>query len=119
MAGERFEEVAKKVSEDKATAERGGAIGPIAINQYEKSFEDAVFALANDGDYTKPVRTRLGWHIIKRTRKRPTLTLEQAKRKIETQISRDERITSARQTMVARIKKDAGILRMKMFTTSL
>lgn len=108
VAGERFEEIAKTVSEDKATAERGGAIGPIAINQYEKSFEDAVFALANDGDYTKPVRTRLGWHIIKRTRKRPTLTLEQAKRKIETQISRDERITSARQTMVARIKKDAG-----------
>ncbi len=108
VAGERFEEVAKTVSEDKATAERGGAIGPIAINQYERSFEDAVFALANDGDYTKPVRTRLGWHIIKRTRKRPTLTLEQAKRKIETQISRDERITSARQTMVARIKKDAG-----------
>jgi peptidyl-prolyl cis-trans isomerase SurA len=108
VAGERFEEVAKKVSEDKTTAERGGAIGPIAINQYERSFEDAVFALANDGDYTKPVRTRLGWHIIKRTRKRPTLTLEQAKRKIETQISRDERITSARQTMVARIKKDAG-----------
>jgi len=108
VAGDRFEEVAKTVSEDKATAERGGAIGPIAINQYEKSFEDAVFALANDGDYTKPVRTRLGWHIIKRTRKRPTLTLEQAKRKIETQISRDERITSARQTMVARIKKDAG-----------
>ncbi|MDZ4749400.1 MAG: peptidylprolyl isomerase, partial [Saprospiraceae bacterium] len=108
VAGERFEEEAKKVSEDKATAERGGAIGPIAINQYEKSFEDAVFALANDGDYTAPVRTRLGWHIIKRTRKRPTLTLEQAKRKIETQISRDERITSARQTMVARIKKEAG-----------
>lgn len=111
VAGERFEEVAKKISEDKATAERGGAIGPIAINQYEKSFEDAVFALSNDGDYTAPVRTRLGWHIIKRTRKRPTLTLEQAKRKIETQISRDERITSARQTMVARIKKDAGYSR--------
>lgn len=111
VAGERFEEVAKKISEDKATAERGGAIGPIAINQYEKSFEDAVFALTNDGDYTAPVRTRLGWHIIKRTRKRPTLTLEQAKRKIETQISRDERITFARQTMVARIKKDAGYAR--------
>jgi peptidyl-prolyl cis-trans isomerase SurA len=111
VAGERFEEVAKKSSEDKATAERGGAIGPIAINQYERSFEDAVFALANDNDYTAPVRTRLGWHIIKRTRKRPTLTLEQAKRKIETQISRDERITSARQTMVARIKKDAGYAR--------
>ena len=107
-AGGRFEELAKKSSEDKTTAERGGAIGPIVINQYEKSFEDAVYALANDGDYTAPVRTRLGWHIIKRVRKRPMMTMDQAKRKIETQISRDERITAARQTMVNRIKKEAG-----------
>ena len=107
-AGGRFEELAKKSSEDKTTAERGGAIGPIVINQYERSFEDAVYALANDGDYTAPVRTRLGWHIIKRVRKRPMMTMDQAKRKIETQISRDERITAARQTMVNRIKKEAG-----------
>jgi peptidyl-prolyl cis-trans isomerase SurA len=108
VAGGKFEDLAKKKSEDKATAERGGAIGPITINQYEKAFEEAAFALANDGDYSKPVRTRLGWHIIKRTRKRPSLTFEQAKRKIETQISRDERITAARQAMVARIKVEAG-----------
>lgn len=107
-AGGRFEELAKKSSEDKTTAERGGAIGPIVINQYEKAFEDAVYALANDGDYTAPVRTRLGWHIIKRVRKRPMMTMDQAKRKIETQISRDERISAARQTMVNRIKKEAG-----------
>lgn len=108
VAGGRFEELAKKYSEDKATAERGGGIGPISINQYERSFEEAVYALANDGDYTAPVRTRLGWHIIKRVRKRPALTFDQSKRKIETQISRDERITAARQTMVTRIKKEAG-----------
>ncbi len=108
VAGGRFEDLAKKLSEDKTTAERGGAIGPITINQYEKSFEEAVYALANDGDYTAPVRTRLGWHIIKRTRKRPMLTFDASKRKIETQISRDERITAARQSMVNRIKKEAG-----------
>jgi peptidyl-prolyl cis-trans isomerase SurA len=106
--GAKFDELARKLSEDKTTAERGGAIGPIAINQYEKAFEEAAFGLANDGDYSAPVRTRLGWHIIKRTRKRPALTFDQAKRKIETQISKDERITSARQAMVTRIKKEAG-----------
>ncbi|HEY3429450.1 MAG TPA: peptidylprolyl isomerase [Cyclobacteriaceae bacterium] len=108
VAGAKFEDLAKKRSEDKNTSERGGAIGPLTINQFEKSFEDAAFGLANDGDYSKPVRTRLGWHIVKRTRKRPSLTFEQAKRKIETQISRDERISAARQAMVVRIKKEAG-----------
>lgn len=107
-AGAKFEDLAKKRSEDKNTAERGGAIGPLTINQFEKSFEDAAFGLANDGDYSKPVRTRLGWHIVKRTRKRPALTFEQAKRKIETQISRDERISAARQAMVVRIMNEAG-----------
>jgi peptidyl-prolyl cis-trans isomerase SurA len=107
-AGGNFEEAARRNSEDKATGERGGIIGPIAINQFEKSFEEAAYSLANDGDITAPIRTRLGWHIIKRTRKRPMLTLDAAKRKIETQISRDERISSARQSMVNRIKKEAG-----------
>ena len=108
QGGAKFEEVAKKSSEDKTTAERGGAIGPIVINQYEKSFEDAAFGLANDGDYSAPIRTRLGWHIVKRVRKRPVMTVDQTKRKIETQISRDERIAAARLTMVNRIKTEAG-----------
>ncbi len=108
VSGTRFEEMARTHSEDKPTGERGGTIGPMSINQFEKAFEDAAFGLANDGDYSKPVRTRLGWHIIKRTRKRPLLTFDQAKRKIESQIGRDERITAARQSMVNRIKKDAG-----------
>ena len=111
QGGAKFEEVAKKSSEDKTTAERGGAIGPIVINQYEKSFEDAAFGLANDGDYSAPIRTRLGWHIVKRVRKRPVMTVDQTKRKIETQISRDERIAAARQTMVNRIKTDAGYVK--------
>jgi peptidyl-prolyl cis-trans isomerase SurA len=108
VAGGKFEDLARKSSEDKPTGERGGAIGPMAINQFERAFEDAAFGLANDGDYSAPVRTRLGWHIIKRSRKRPTLTFENAKRKIETQISKDERIAAARQSMVNRIKKEAG-----------
>jgi len=108
VAGGKFEDIARKQSEDKASAERGGNLGSMSINQYESSFEEAVYALPKDGDFTTPVRTRLGWHIIKKIRQRPMLTFDAAKRKIETQISRDERITAARQSMVNRIKKDAG-----------
>ncbi len=106
--GAAFELLAKEFSEDKATGERGGGIGSISINQYEAAFENAVFALQNDGDYTEPVRSSLGWHIIKRLRMRPVKSLEASRKKIETQISRDERIAIARQSMVVRIKRDAG-----------
>lgn len=108
LRGVTFEEAARRQSEDKATGERGGFIGAMAINQFERPFEEAAFALTKDGDITPPVRTRLGWHIIKRTKKRPMLTYEASKRKIETQLGRDDRIAAARQAMVKRIMKDAG-----------
>jgi len=108
LAGAKFEDVARKSSEDKTTAERGGFIGTMTINQFEKPFEEAAYALKADGDYSVPVKTRLGWHIIRRVRLRPMLSFDAAKKKLETQISKDERISDARKTMVSRIKKEAG-----------
>jgi len=107
-AGGKFEDIARKSSEDRNTADRGGFIGPIGINQFERAFEEATFALENDGDYTEPVRTSLGWHIIRRTRKRPTLPFESTRRRIEVQVTRDERVQTARQAIIARIKQEAG-----------
>jgi peptidyl-prolyl cis-trans isomerase SurA len=108
LAGAKFEDVARKSSEDKTTAERGGFIGTMTINQFEKPFEEAAYALKTDGDVSAPVRTRIGWHIIRRVRLRPMLSFDAAKKKLETQISKDERISDARKTMVSRIKKEAG-----------
>ncbi len=108
QTGGKFEELARRSSEDKATAERGGFIGTMSINQFEKPFEDAAYALQADGDISAPVRTRIGWHIIKRVKKRPSLAYDATKRKIETQIGRDERMMSAKQVMINRIKKEAG-----------
>lgn len=107
-AGGVFEELAKKNSDDKTTTDRGGFIGPISINQFEKPFEEAIFALANDNDYSQPVRTRLGWHIIKRVRKRPSQAFDSVRRKLEVQIAKDERVMIARQAIVSRIKKESG-----------
>ena len=41
-------------------------------------------------------------------RLRPMMAFEGMKKKLESQISRDERIADARKTMVSRIKKEAG-----------
>lgn len=76
-----FEEAARKNSEDKATSDRGGFIGVMNINQFEKPFEDAAYALAKDGDISAPVRTRLGWHIVKRIKKRQQMAFDTVKKK--------------------------------------
>ncbi len=62
--GEDFEKLAKKVSEDKATAEKGGDLGYFKKGDMVKPLEDAAFAL-KPGEISQPVKSQLGWHIIK------------------------------------------------------
>ncbi len=64
LAGADFETLAKQVSQDPGSAERGGMLGWFSRNQMVKEFEDAAFAL-KPGELSKPVLSPFGWHIIK------------------------------------------------------
>ena len=60
---EPFAQVAKEVSEDTASREKGGDLGTFGPGLMAKPFEDAAFAL-QPGQVSAPVRTRFGWHVI-------------------------------------------------------
>ena len=64
QGGADFAEMAKKVSEDKGSAARGGELPWIAPSQTLKEFEDAAFAL-REGQVSGPVLSPVGYHIIK------------------------------------------------------
>lgn len=106
VAGEKWETVCLTYSEDKTTAPKGGYLGFFGINRYQRVFEDAAFGLQNDGDYSKPVETTLGWHIIQRKSRRPLASFDQLKRGLAERVKRDSRSESAKQSMIARIKKE-------------
>ncbi|MDX1477264.1 MAG: peptidylprolyl isomerase [Saprospiraceae bacterium] len=106
--GKSFEEMARTLSDDEPSARRGGFIGKIGINMYDREFEEAAFAITEVGGYSKPVRTRIGWHIIKLLKKVRLEPFEQERRKIEARLSRDERIEIATQAMIDNIKKESG-----------
>jgi peptidyl-prolyl cis-trans isomerase D len=61
---EPFAQVAKEVSDDTATRDKGGDLGTFGPGLMAKPFEDAAFAL-KPGEVSAPVRTRFGWHVIK------------------------------------------------------
>jgi parvulin-like peptidyl-prolyl isomerase len=69
-----FAEYARKNSEDKTSAERGGDLGLFPRGQMLKEFEDAAFAL-NVGQVSNVIKTSVGYHIIKSEEKK----LEQKK----------------------------------------
>lgn len=63
LAGADFEALAKQVSQDPGSAQRGGMIGWFSRHQMVKEFEDAAFAL-QPGQMSKPFQSPFGWHII-------------------------------------------------------
>lgn len=67
QAGEDFAELARMYSEDPATRDAGGDLGAFGRGTMLDAFEKATFAL-NPGDLCDhPVRTEVGYHVIKCT----------------------------------------------------
>ena len=62
-AGADFETLAKQVSQDPGSAQRGGVLGWFSRHQMVKEFEDEAFAL-QPGQMSKPFQSAFGWHII-------------------------------------------------------
>jgi len=63
-AGAKFEDVAKKNSEDTASAVNGGDLGWVVRGQTVPNFEKAAFSLAPD-TLSEPIQTEYGIHILK------------------------------------------------------
>ncbi len=108
LKGGDFTELAKKYSMDKTTASKGGYLGFFGIGKYETRFEDAAFALSKDNELSKPIKTSLGWHIIKRLSKPGIKSFEQMKRSLANKLNKNERYEIARKALIERIKKESA-----------
>jgi peptidyl-prolyl cis-trans isomerase D len=62
--GAKFEDLAKKYSEDPGTKDKGGDLGWITQNQTVKEFETTAFTLPK-GSISDLVKTEYGFHIIR------------------------------------------------------
>ena len=64
--GALFEDVARNISEC-PSRKKGGDLGFFGSGQMVKEFEDAVKKLTVGQMVTEPVKTKFGYHVIKRT----------------------------------------------------
>ena len=104
--GEKFEDLANQFSDDKTSAPKGGVLGQIASgNLNSVAFEDAAFLIKNVGEYTTPIETEFGWHIIKLIEKHPVKPFEEVKSDFENRIKRDERSKRITESMNSRLEK--------------
>jgi len=104
-----FDDVAKQFSDDKVTGAKGGYVGYIGINRFEQDFEDAIYSLKKDGDVSGIIESSIGFHIVKRLRKKQIGTYSKEKRAILTKLRKDPRYQLAIDAFVEKTKKEASL----------
>ena len=109
LNGSSFEELAGDHSDDPSTSNKGGvlpAFGTGTTTRMVSVFEDAAFALKNDGDFSKPVKTEYGYHIIKRLELKGVQGYEVMRKELQTKVNKDERSRRTQDSFVAKLKKE-------------
>ncbi len=100
-----FDDLARKFSDDKASARHGGLLPPFGLRQKIEAFENQAFALKNPGDISAPFQTEKAWHILQLKQKISIPSFKRAKSDLERKITRDSRAQLSRKTMIDRLKQ--------------
>ena len=104
--GEDFAKVATEASDDKSSAKKGGELPWFGVGRMVPEFEMAAFGLKNKEEYSKPVRTAFGWHILKKIDSKPIGTYDELKSELQTKIAKDTRAQQSRSALVEKLKKE-------------
>lgn len=106
--GADFAELAKKFSEDRGTAARGGELPWVGLHQTVKEFEDVAFSLQK-GEYSKPFHSPNGVHIVKLIDKKQIEPFEEKKDEIMRRLTRMGEGNKGVEALIARLKKEYGL----------
>lgn len=102
---EPFSNLVSKYSEDPGSKVNGGSLGKFSEGRMVKAFNDQVFNLQNEGDFSKPFKTRFGWHIVKLTKKYPIRTFEEMESELRNKVKRSARMLLSEKAVLDKLKK--------------
>lgn len=108
-SGESFAKLARLYSDDQGSKAKGGKLPPFGSGTNQRmvtEFEDAAFALANDGDYSEPFETAYGYHIVQRIEYKPLGTLAELKPQIQQKLNRGDRAQLSEKAFIAKLKNE-------------
>jgi peptidyl-prolyl cis-trans isomerase SurA len=103
---ETFENLASKYSEDGSSAKKGGELPWFGTGNMVLEFEEAAFALKNNGEISRPFKTSFGWHIVKRLDYKPVPSFESMEKELKSKVSKDGRSEKTKKSFVEKLKKE-------------
>ena len=106
--GNDFASVAKKFSDDKSTADKGGILPWFGVNRMLPEFIVAISKLKKVGDYSEPFQSDFGWHIIKLNDREVTAGFEEEKEEIKQKVAKNDRAAEAQNSFVKKTRDEYG-----------
>ena len=107
---ETFAKLANAYSDDSGSKTKGGTLGKFGTGRMVKPFEIAAFSLENEGDFSKPFKTRFGWHIVKLLKKHPIRSFAEMKQELTAKIKRSSRMQMSETAVINKLKKQYSIV---------
>lgn len=108
MDGADFAELAMRFSQDASTSKSGGELPWFGTGKMVEEFEDASFALTENGQISEPIKSSYGWHIIKRLDYRPVPSFEEVEADLRKKVSRDSRAELTKRSFLNKLRTTYG-----------
>jgi peptidyl-prolyl cis-trans isomerase SurA len=106
--GAKWEDMVKQNSDDKGSAPKGGILPKFGVNRMVSEFIDAVYGIQKEGDFSAPVKTPYGWHIIRLIERKGPGTFDEEKADLKQRVQKDGRADLAKQAVFTMIKKEGN-----------
>ncbi|ARV06073.1 peptidylprolyl isomerase [Polaribacter sp. SA4-10] len=107
---EKFEELAKQYSDDPGSKGKGGSLNKFGPGRMVKPFEDAAFGLKEVNSFSKPFKTRFGWHIVKLLKKYPIASFDEIKKELRAKVKKSSRMQLSDKAVINRLKSEYKIV---------
>lgn len=101
--GRSFDELAKEYSDDVATKDNGGVMTPFTPNRRPGNYVAAVLKL-KPGQYSDPVPSTLGWHILRFDSLEYSTINDEYKQMLKSRVARDLRARKSKESLVEKLK---------------
>lgn len=103
---EKFEELARELSDDKGSGRQGGKLNWFGAGMMVEPFDSASFAIEVN-EISKPVKSQYGWHVIRKLDAKGPASLEQMKPMLLKRIAnpQDERYYLVEKNLINNLRK--------------
>lgn len=108
-SGGTWDELVKAYSDDKGSAAKGGILPKFGVNRMVPEFIDAIAGLKKPGDFSKPLLTSYGWHIVKLESREEVGTLDESSAELKKRVKNDSRSQLVKNATLQRIRNEYGV----------